>query len=1186
MFLKRLDVIGFKSFAERISVDFVKGVTAVVGPNGSGKSNITEAIRWVLGEQSARSLRGGKMEDIIFAGSDSRKRLNLAEVTLTLDNEDQFLPIDYHEVSVTRRVYRSGESEFLINNQQCRLKDIIDLFMDSGLGKEAFSIISQGKVEEILSSKAEDRRSIFEEAAGVLKYKTRKKKAENKLFETQDNLNRVEDILHELEDQVEPLKIQASIAKDYLEKKKELEHVEIALTAFDIEQLHGRWSGLKDKVQAAKEEELAESSALSAKEAMIEETRDKIHALDESINELQQVLLVTSEELEKLEGRKEVLKERKKNAAQNREQLEESVTHYTNKEAELKADIEKQSAVYDKLRAEVKRLNAQVKEKQQALSLHNENVEEKIEQLKSDYFELLNSQASIRNELQLLDDQMSQSAVQQARLTANNEKYLEERNDIAVRKAACEEELAAVEEDIHNQVVRFREVQTAYEQKKRQYEKKESALYQAYQFVQQARSKKDMLETMQGDFSGFYQGVKEVLKQKEQLGGIRGAVLELIATEQKYETAIEIALGAAAQHVVTDDEQAARKAIQYLKQNSFGRATFLPLTVMKPRQLQTRDEQTASKHPSFLGTASGLVTYDAAYRNVIQNLLGTVLITEDLKGANELAKLLGHRYRIVTLEGDVVNPGGSMTGGAVKKKNNSLLGRSRELETVTVRLAEMEEKTALLEKEVKALKQAIQELEHTLSGLREDGEAFRTKQQDVKGRLYELEVAEKNINTHLELYDQEKASLTESSREKETRKSALEEQLSEASGQLKELEEEMERLTKQKQTLSSTKETLSHELTECKVAAAKKEQACSSEEDNLKRLKKELEETQLALKETREDLSLLTSEMTSSTSGEEQLEEAAHHKLHDKTRTIELIASRRDQRVKLQRALDTNELELKEMKRLYKQKTDILKDEEVKLGRMEVELDNLLQYLREEYSLSFEGAKEQYQLELEPEEARKRVKLIKLSIEELGTVNLGSIDEFERVNERYQFLTEQKNDLTEAKNTLFQVIEEMDSEMTKRFHETFIQIRSQFNDVFRSLFGGGRAELKLTDPNDLLNSGVDIIAQPPGKKLQNLNLLSGGERALTAIALLFSILKVRPVPFCVLDEVEAALDEANVFRFAQYLKKYSGDSQFIVITHRKGTMEEADVLYGVTMQESGVSRMVSVKLEETKEFVQ
>ncbi|ASS71067.1 chromosome segregation protein SMC [Bacillus atrophaeus] len=1186
MFLKRLDVIGFKSFAERISVDFVKGVTAVVGPNGSGKSNITDAIRWVLGEQSARSLRGGKMEDIIFAGSDSRKRLNLAEVTLTLDNDDHFLPIDFHEVSVTRRVYRSGESEFLINNQPCRLKDIIDLFMDSGLGKEAFSIISQGKVEEILSSKAEERRSIFEEAAGVLKYKTRKKKAENKLFETQDNLNRVEDILHELEGQVEPLKIQASIAKDYLDKKKELEHVEIALTAYDIEELHGKWTSLQRKVQIAKEEEVAESSAISAKEAKIEDTRDKIQALDESVDELQQVLLVTSEELEKLEGRKEVLKERKKNATQNREQLEEAIILYQQKETELKENITKQTAVFEKLRAEVKQLQAQAKEKQQALNLHSENVEEKIEQLKSDYFELLNSQASFRNELQLLDDQMSQSAVQQQRLTANNEKYIQERKEISEKKAACETKFARIEHDMHRQVAQYREAQSKYEQKKRQYEKNESALYQAYQFVQQAKSKKDMLETMQGDFSGFYQGVKEVLKAKNKLDGIHGAVLELITTEQTYETAIEIALGASAQHVITENEQSARQAIQYLKQHSFGRATFLPLSVVKDRQLQSRDAETAEKHPAFIGVASDLVTFEPAYRRVIQNLLGTVLITEHLKGANELAKQLGHRYRIVTLEGDVVNPGGSMTGGAVKKKNNSLLGRSRELETITKRLVEMEEKTALLESEVKSVKQSIQESENKLAELREAGENLRLKQQDIKGQLYELQIAEKNINTHLELYDQEKSALLENDQEKNARKRQLEKELAEVSDQIKELEEEMERLTQQKQMQTSTKESLSNELTEHKIAAAKKEQVCTNEEENLNRLKKELEETQLALKETAEDLSFLTTEMSSSTSGEVKLEEAAKAKLNDKTRTAELISVRRNQRMKLQQGLDTYELELKEMKRLYKQKTTLLKDEEVKLGRMEVELDNLLQYLREEYSLSFEGAKEKYQLETDPEEARKRVKLIKLAIEELGTVNLGSIDEFERVNERYEFLSEQKNDLTEAKNTLFQVIEEMDEEMTKRFNDTFVQIRSHFDHVFRSLFGGGRAELKLTDPNDLLHSGVDIIAQPPGKKLQNLSLLSGGERALTAIALLFSILKVRPVPFCVLDEVEAALDEANVFRFAQYLKKYSGETQFIVITHRKGTMEEADVLYGVTMQESGVSKLVSVKLEETKELVQ
>lgn len=1184
MFLKRLDVIGFKSFAERISVDFVKGVTAVVGPNGSGKSNITDAIRWVLGEQSARSLRGGKMEDIIFAGSDSRKRLNLAEVTLTLDNDDHFLPIDFHEVSVTRRVYRSGESEFLINNQPCRLKDIIDLFMDSGLGKEAFSIISQGKVEEILSSKAEDRRSIFEEAAGVLKYKTRKKKAENKLFETQDNLNRVEDILHELEGQVEPLKIQASIAKDYLEKKKELEHVEIALTAYDIEELHGKWSTLKEKVQMAKEEELAESSAISAKEAKIEDTRDKIQALDESVDELQQVLLVTSEELEKLEGRKEVLKERKKNAVQNQEQLEEAIVQFQQKETVLKEELSKQEAVFETLQAEVKQLRAQVKEKQQALSLHNENVEEKIEQLKSDYFELLNSQASIRNELQLLDDQMSQSAVTLQRLADNNEKHLQERHDISARKAACETEFARIEQEIHSQVGAYRDMQTKYEQKKRQYEKNESALYQAYQYVQQARSKKDMLENILRNHSNFYAGVKSVLQEKDRLGGIIGAVSEHLTFDVYYQTALEIALGASSQHIIVEDEESATKAIDFLKRNRVGRATFLPLTTIKARTISSQNQDAIAVSPGFLGMADELVTFDTRLEAIFKNLLATTAIFDTVEHAREAARQVRYQVRMVTLDGTELRTGGSYAGGA-NRQNNSIFIKP-ELEDVTKRLAEMEEKTALLEQEVKTLKHSIQDMEKKLADLRETGEGLRLKQQDVKGQLYELQVAEKNINTHLELYDQEKSALSESDEERKVRKRKLEEELSAVSEKMKQLEEDIDRLTKQKQTQSSTKESLSNELTELKIAAAKKEQACKGEEDNLARLKKELTETELALKEAKEDLSFLTSEMSSSTSGEEKLEEAAKHKLNDKTKTIELIALRRDQRIKLQHGLDTYERELKEMKRLYKQKTTLLKDEEVKLGRMEVELDNLLQYLREEYSLSFEGAKEKYQLETDPEEARKRVKLIKLAIEELGTVNLGSIDEFERVNERYKFLSEQKEDLTEAKNTLFQVIEEMDEEMTKRFNDTFVQIRSHFDQVFRSLFGGGRAELRLTDPNDLLHSGVEIIAQPPGKKLQNLNLLSGGERALTAIALLFSILKVRPVPFCVLDEVEAALDEANVFRFAQYLKKYSSDTQFIVITHRKGTMEEADVLYGVTMQESGVSKVISVKLEETKEFVQ
>ncbi|MDJ0285693.1 MULTISPECIES: chromosome segregation protein SMC [Bacillus] len=1186
MFLKRLDVIGFKSFAQRVTVDFVKGVTAVVGPNGSGKSNITDAIRWVLGEQSAKSLRGGKMEDIIFAGSDSRKRVNLAEVTLTLDNEDHFLPIDFHEVSVTRRVYRSGESEFLINNQSVRLKDIIDLFMDSGLGKEAFSIISQGKVEEILSSKAEERRSIFEEAAGVLKYKTRKKKAENKLFETQDNLNRVEDILHELEDQVEPLRMQASIAKDYLQKKEELENVEIALTVHDIEALHKKWTTLGEAVERFKQDEMKQSTDIQAKEAKIEESRDRIQALDDSIHDLQEVLLFTSEELEKLEGKKEVLKERKKNAAANQGQLEDTLVRLTEKQSLLTEKIEKQKVTRDSLQTEVQQLKDEVKTKQHQLSLHSEDVEGQIEQLKSDYFDLLNEQASIRNERKLLEEQQRQAALQLERLTQNNQKHIEERVSVKEKKTEAEKQLSEREEDILAQVKRFREAEQKLEQMKRQYEKKETALYQAYQYVQQAKSKKEMLESMQEDFSGFFQGVKEVLKAKDRLGGIHGAIAELIQTEQQHETAIEIALGAATQHVVTENEAAARQAIGYLKQHSFGRATFLPMNVIKERTIQFRDIQIAEQHDAFIGVASQLVSFDEKYEKVIQNLLGTVLIVKDLKGANELAKMLGHRYRIVTLDGDVVNPGGSMTGGGVKKKNNSLLSRNREIETLTKQLVDMQEKTTILEKETKETKQSIAESEVQLNELRQRGEMLREKQQELKGTLYELQVAEKNINAHLELYDQEKAELQQRSSElasKDKEQAALETSIGE---KLTSLDEEINTLTKRKQTQSSTKETISSELTELKISLAKKEQSLANEQEKLSSLTAELEEAEKTLTETKEDLSLLTSEMSSSSSGAEQLEEAAKEKLEHKNKTTALISERRKQRLALSETLEFAERELKEQKRLYKQLTTSLKDEEIKLGRMEVELDNLINYLNEEYALSFEGAKEMYHLTLSPDEARKRVKLIKLAIEELGTVNLGSIDEYERVNERFLFLTEQRNDLTEAKNTLFQVIEEMDQEMTKRFSETFSQIRGHFESVFQALFGGGRADLKLTDPNDLLNSGVDIVAQPPGKKLQNLSLLSGGERALTAIALLFSILKVRPVPFCVLDEVEAALDEANVFRFAQYLKKYSQETQFIVITHRKGTMEEADVLYGVTMQESGVSKLVSVKLEETKELVQ
>ena len=1186
MFLKRLDIVGFKSFAERIAVDFVPGVTAVVGPNGSGKSNITDAIRWVLGEQSAKSLRGSKMEDIIFAGSDSRKPLNFAEVTLTLDNEDQSLPIDYNEVSVTRRVFRSGESEFLINKQSCRLKDIIELFMDSGLGREAFSIISQGKVEEILNSKPEERRTIFEEAAGVLKYKLRKKKAEGKLTETEENLNRVNDILFELEGQIEPLKIQASMAKDYLEQKEELEKVEVAVTVFEIEELHRRWKAFSSTVEEHKINEIELYATLQEKEGKLEELRNQSKHLDETISELQNVLLHTSEELEKLEGRKEVLKERKKNASQNKEQLQSNIKELSSKVANL---TKQKQMIQDRVKIvtkEAETIKLQLKEKQAQLSLLSENNEQKLEELKSEYIEILNEQAATKNELNLLEQQLHQQDARNTREEKNNEKYIMEREEINKRKLAIEQTLSTIQQEIKTQVHLYRNEQLQVESLKKTYEKQEKTLYQAYQYLQQTKSRKEMLEEMEEGFAGFFQGVKEVLKARSnKLQGVEGAIAELITVPNEYEVAIETALGGSMQHVVVRSEQDGRSAIQYLKQNRFGRATFLPMNVIKGKMLASTQMRLIENHPAFVGIASDLISFNPVYTEIMKNLLGLVVITKDLKGAGEMAKLLQYRCRFVTLDGDVVNSGGSMTGGALKKNSSSLLSRKSELDDHKDKLVDMEIKTCKLEELVKQLKSDLAIKDLDLEHLRKYGESLRFKEQAIKGELREVELQQKNMNERLALYDLNKKEFSEENAKISNRRKSLEKLLLQLKENILKLEKDIQQLNEKKNTQILSKDTLLMEISELKVLLASKNEQVHHTNEKLSTTHSELEESSNKLQFYQEDLLLLTSDMSESSSGEERLDEAAKDKLRKKMDTVELISSSREERLNLQANLENLDLETKEIKRQHKGMASILQDEEVQLNRLDVELDNKLAHLREEYLLSFEGAKEEFPLTIPVEEARKKVKLIKLALEELGTVNFGAIEEYERVSERFEFLHEQKTDLNDAKDTLFQIIDEMDVEMKRRFQETFDNIRFHFESVFQELFGGGRADLRLTNSEDILETGVDILAQPPGKKLQNLSLLSGGERALTAIALLFSILKVRPVPFCILDEVEAALDEANVYRFSQYLKRYSGESQFIVITHRKGTMEEADVLYGVTMQESGVSKLVSVRLEDTHELV-
>ncbi|MFF3021608.1 chromosome segregation protein SMC [Gottfriedia sp. NPDC057948] len=1181
MFLKRLDIIGFKSFAQRVTIDFVKGVTAVVGPNGSGKSNITDAIRWVLGEQSVKSLRGAKMEDIIFAGSDGRKPLNYAEVTLTLDNEDQQLPLEYSEVSVTRRVYRSGDSDFYINKQSCRLKDIVDLFMDSGLGREAFSIISQGKVEEILSSKPEERRGIFEEAAGVLKYKNRKKKAEAKLFETQENLNRVDDILFELSSQIEPLRMQASIAKEYIEHRDELEKVEAALLVYEIESLHKKWEELKLEIAQNSDLEIALSTEISTEESKQHEIQEKLNALDESIDQLQQVLLSVTKNLEKYEGQKELMKERKRNTSTQSEQLRKQVDEVTVQINETTKLIEAEKEQEKLSRQNVNKTKTNIAQIQNEITSYEGDIEEQIELIKSDYIELLNNQASIKNEKTMLEKQSQQYSVKSSRLDLENEKYIRQREQLQNKKTELLNEKEQYDLTYKELNEKFEALNKQHDETSTILKEKEELLNKAYQFIQQTKSRKETLEELQEDFAGFNQGVKEILKARgTRLEGIKGAIAELITTNKQYEIAIEIALGAATQQIVVENDEHARRAIQFLKQQRLGRATFLPMNIVKARFVPANVIEGLKRNPSFIGVASSLVSYSSEYEQVIQNLLGSVLIAQDLKGANELAKLVGHRYRFVTLEGDVVNPGGAMTGGAVRTTNSSLIGRQRELEEITVKLKDMQEKTNSLESEVQILKATNLESSTKAQTLNDDIQKVKQIIVSIMEQLKSIEFEEKNINDALAIYDLEMGSSASDLLNVKDRLEELSSLDANVKNEIISKEQKINELTERKLNQKEIKDELQSKLTSLKISLAQEEQKLSYSNERIRQFEENSIKQKQILEETKEKIIFLSSELMTNENGKEELEKIISDTRIEFSKTTEIISKRREQRIAFQTELEDYVQSLREKQRQYKSLSDLLKQQEVNSNRLDVELENRLEQLNVKYMTTYEAAKMKYTLEMTVDDARKRVKLLKRSIEELGTVNIGAIDEYERVSERHDFLQEQRTDLNEAKITLYNVIGEMDEEMTKRFETSFSAIREKFQVVFTQLFGGGRADLVLTDAENLLLTGVDIVAQPPGKKLQNLGLLSGGERALTAIALLFAILQVRPVPFCVLDEVEAALDEANVARFAKFLKYFSEQTQFIVITHRKGTMEECDVLYGVTMQEYGVSTLVSVRLDE------
>ncbi|MEJ1311380.1 chromosome segregation protein SMC [Latilactobacillus sakei] len=1182
MQLKSLVLSGFKSFADKTEINFSDGLTGIVGPNGSGKSNITEAIRWAMGEQSAKSLRGEKMPDIIFAGTDLRPQMNRAEVTLNFDNSDHYLNQELDNVTLTRRLFRNGDSEFYLNQKSCRLKDIVNLFMDSGLGRESFSIISQGRVEAIFNSKPEDRRNIIEEAAGVLKYKQQKKKAQSELDQTDENLSRIADIVYELKGQVEPLKEQSSIAQDYLEQKAQFNALHQQLLVVEIDQLAA------DQTQyQAQAKTLAK--ALGEIESEIQETntaladnQQEVATLDQEIETANETLLVKSRLAENLQGQENVSKERASYTDANRQnlvdriaQLETQSTTAKQQQIALKATYTEKVATLTNLKNELVTLKRQASGSEAELKA-------KIEQIRQDYIDQMQAQTTNRNEQQYLEKALLQTKTQLTRQDSSINETSAQLTQMQADKAAKEAQVAQLATDYAALETQLSQLQQQISATQKQYQTEQNNWFQASGILQKAKAKQASLAELNDDYAGFYQGVKAVLKQKQQLPGLLGAVAELMTVPNDYQQAIELALGAQLQQIVTTDEKTAQQAIDYLKRNRLGRATFLPNNVVKPRTLPSSLVNQLQTEPGFIGIASDLIQFDDAVSPVMMHLMGNLIIATELTEAIKIGRLTGHRYRIVTLAGDILSPGGSMTGGHNNRQNNGgLLARKQTLTDLEQQISKMQLALDQKQTKVQTLHQDLAEQQAQLEQQQGAFETAKTHYQTQKNELTLLNERLTQFERQQQATDYQVQQQQQSYDVDLKRQGELQAATTEIEAQLTQLKADLGAANEQLQHFDQSQEQIRQQQTalETKLAVAQSEQKNVQEKltdatQLANDLKQQLETSQQAL------AALQQADSEDAMTQKERRTQLKATKALIQKLTAELATKRtaRETLKATQQTLQANAT------RVYQLQRNSLAEQEqnaVALNRVKINIDQRLTTLREDYQLSYEAAKSDLQAsDLTNDQLKSKLKLLKLGLADLGTVNLAAIEDYQRVKERYDFLMQQDADLLDAKSQLLASMAEMDAEVEKRFKQTFDQTATAFEEIFPMMFGGGHASLTLTDPSALLTSGIDIIAQPPGKKLQRLSLLSGGERALTAITLLFAILKVRPVPFCILDEVEASLDEANVDRFGRFMKRYESETQFIVITHRKGTMTQANRLYGVTMAESGISKIVSVSLEE------
>ena len=1180
MYLARIEMTGFKSFADKTVIEFDKGMTAVVGPNGSGKSNLSEAIRWVLGEQSAKSLRGSKMEDVIFNGTQDRKAVNLAKVTLVLNNEDRYLDYDFSEISITRSYNRNGESSYYINNEACRLKDIVDLLLDSGLGKNSFAMISQGKVETIFLNKPEERRSIFEEAAGVQKYQFRKTEAERKLNRSSDHLSRVKDIIHEIEAQLTPLKKQREAALIYQDKKALLQRLEISLYCYQVALYREQWTQSQEAFEQTSNDIEAILLKLQSIEKNLAEEQEEIDQLIQEIDECSEYNQQQTQAIERSKAQQQILEQRIEFSSSSQQDKQAIYDKQRAQHAETIITLETQNNLLETLNLELRELQKQLKQFKQDKHLLSELNSEQVEKLRGELIDAYQQEATVKNQVAQYAQSIQISTQRQQQLSILLEELqgqVEESNlalqQTAEAKSEFEQQFQVTRED-YNQL--FAELQTLRTKR----EDLQQRLFKQERQTQFVDSKVSALRQMQDDYAGYYAGVRAIMKNTDKLQGIEGTVADLIEVPQQYQVAIDTALGASLQHIVVTNDRAARDAIQYLKQQQAGRATFLPRENIKARQLSDQHSRTAQNHAGFVGIASKLVQFDTNNQTIIENLLGTTIVMEQLSQAQSLAKALSHQARIVTLEGDILMPGGTVTGGRNKQQTSSMLARQNELKQFEAELQEAISRTQQLEQEWQIITQRDTALNEQLEQLRSVTSQANVQLQQLQQQHLQAEHQLKQCTQEYRIAQDElrqlDTQLEEAHRMLVDSQQSLEHQVQ----LIQALNHDLQQLTLSEDDRQAQLQKVEQSISQLSTQTAVKEVEFRQAEEKAIQLSEYINELETAIQAHEseqsqgqidfEALTLQLQKLKEQIELDEVQATASREKLHELRERRQLLNTTYREHEQMQR-----ELSLQSQK-LHQQSAKL----QAQIEKFEAFIDNHLAYLSQEYQLSYEAASKLASPVEEAQQVSQDVKQLKRSMEQLGPINLAAIEDYEVLNERYQHLLEQQEDLLTAMAQLQETMDEMDTEVIKRFSETFTQINHQFQRTFRKLFGGGEASLELTNPSDILTTGIDIIAQPPGKRKQNLALLSGGERAFTAIALLFAILETKPVPFCVLDEVEAALDDANVYRYGQYLQNFTENTQFIVITHRKGTMENADVLYGVTMEQSGISKLASVRLSE------